>query len=218
MTPTKPTTPIGFDDSADSAADWFRAHGRKVGLGALIAIALAAVLYFVRSSNEAKEMAAARALVGAQRSVGSGNLPLAAADLQKLADTYGGTRAGKEGRILLAQVQLQQGKVDSALRTLDAVGDAGVLQASVHALRGAALEQSGKPAEAAAEYLRASETSQLEGEGESFKADAARAYLAAGRRDDAIRVWEGIAANASSVLYNEAQLRLGELTATTIKE
>jgi len=217
MTPSQKTTNLGLDDSAENLADWVRAHGRQVGMGALAVVAIAAVLYFVRASNETKELAASRALTEAQRSVGSGNLPLAAADLQKLADRYGSTRAGKEGRILLAQVQLQQGKVAEAMQTLDAVGSAGVLQSSVHALRGAALEQSGKPAEAAAEYLKASSTAQLKAEAESFKADAARAYLTAGNRAEALKIWEAIATDASSVLYNEAQLRIGELTASAVK-
>ncbi len=97
------------------------------------------------------------------------------------------------------------------------MGSAGVLQSSVHALRGAALEQSGKHAEAAAEYLKAASTAQLKAEGESYKADAARAYLVAGNRAEALKIWEGIAADASSVLYNEAQLRIGELTASAVK-
>jgi len=217
MTPSQKTTNLGLDDSAENLADWVRAHGRQVGMGALAVVAIAAVLYFVRASNETKELAASRALTEAQRSVGSGNLPLAAADLQKLSDRYGSTRAGKEGRILLAQVQLQQGKVAEAMQTLDAVGSAGVLQSSVHALRGAALEQSGKPAEAAAEYLKASSTAQLKAEAESFKADASRAYLTAGNRAEALKIWEAIATDASSVLYNEAQLRIGELTASAVK-
>jgi predicted Zn-dependent protease len=217
MTPSQKTTNLGFDDSAEGLADWLRAHSRPVGIGAIAVVAIAAVLYFVRASNETKELTASRALTEAQRSVGTGNLPLAAADLQKLADRFGSTRAGKEGRILLAQVQLQQGKVTEAMQTLDAVGSAGVLQSSVHALRGAALEQSGKPAEAAAEYLKASAAAQLKAEGESFKSDAARAYLTAGNRAEALKIWEAIGSDASSVLYNEAQLRIGELTASAVK-
>lgn len=217
MTPSQKPPALSFDDAGENLGDWLRAHSRPVSIAAIAVVAIAAVLYFVRQSNETKELTASRSLVEAQRSIGSGNLPLAAADLQKLADRYGSTRAGKEGRILLAQVQLQQGKVSEALQTLDAVGSAGVLQSSVHALRGAALEQSGKPAEAAAEYLRAASTAQLKAEGESYKADAARAYLAAGNRAEALKIWEGIAADASSVLYNEAQLRIGELTASAVK-
>jgi predicted negative regulator of RcsB-dependent stress response len=217
MTPQKPQD-FAVEDSAENVADWVRLHARQVGIGAIALVAVAAVLYFVRASNETKEMAAARALTEAQRSVGTGNLPLAAADLQRLADRYGSTRAGKEGQILLAQVQLQQGKVDSALTTLERVGSGGILQASVHSLRAAALEQQGKHAEAAAEYLKAASTTQLEAEGESFKSDAARAYVAAGNSAEAIKIWEAIGSNASSVLYNEAQLRLGELTASTVRE
>lgn len=217
MTPSQKPPALGFDDAGENLGDWLRTHSRQVSIGAIAVVAIAAVLYFVRQSNETKELTASRSLVEAQRSIGSGNLPLAAADLQKLADRYGSTRAGKEGRILLAQVQLQQGKVSEALQTLDAVGSAGVLQSSVHALRGAALEQNGKPAEAAAEYLKAASTAQLKAEGESYKADAARAYLVAGNRAEALKIWEGIAADASSVLYNEAQLRIGELTASAVK-
>jgi predicted negative regulator of RcsB-dependent stress response len=217
MTPSQKTPGLGLEDASENLGDWLRAHSRQVSIGAIAVVAIAAVLYFVRQSNETKELTASRSLVEAQRSIGSGNLPLAAADLQKLADRYGSTRAGKEAQILLAQVQLQQGKVSEALQTLDAVGSAGVLQSSVHALRGAALEQSGKSAEAAAEYLRAASSAQLKAEGESYKADAARAYLAAGNRAEALKIWEGIAADASSVLYNEAQLRIGELTASAVK-
>lgn len=217
MTPSQKTPKLGFDDSGESLTDWVQTHARQVSIGAIAVVAIAAVVYFVRSSNETKELTASRTLVEAQRSVGSGNLPLAAADLQKLADRYGSTRAGKEGRILLAQVQLQQGKVAEAIQTLDAVKSAGILQSSVHALRAAALEQSGRPAEAGAEYLKAAAAAQLKAEGESFKADAARAYLVAGNRAEALKIWEAIAADASSVLYNEAQLRIGELTASAVK-
>lgn len=215
MIPSKSSQNLGLDDSAESLLYWLRSHGRQVGLGVIAVAAIVAVVYFVRSSNEAKEVAASRALVTAQRSVGSGNLPLAVADLQRLITQYGSTRAGVEGRVLLAQVQLQQAKGDSALATLDQIRSAGVMESSVHALKGAALEQLGRPAEAAAEYLLASSSTQLGAEGESYKADAARAYLAAGNRAEAIRIWEGIASNASSVLYSEAQLRLGELTSSS---
>ena len=84
-------------------------------------------------------------------------------------------------------------------------------------MRAAAFEQTGKPAEAAAEYLKAAAANQLQGEAESLRADAARAWLAAGKKDEALKIWKEMASNPASVLYNEALLRVGELTAEVQK-
>jgi tetratricopeptide (TPR) repeat protein len=213
MTSSTRATGLDLDESTESALEWIRSHSRLVGIGAIVVAALAGVLWIVRSQNEANELAASRQLVAAQRSVGAGNLPLAATDLRKLTERYGGTRAGAEARVLLAQVLLQQGKPDEAIKLLADAGTSGPTAASVHALRGAALEQTGKPANAAAEYLRAAAVSPLKGEAESLKADAARAHLAAGQKAEALRIWQEMAANPASPLYNEALLRVGELTA-----
>ncbi|MGQ0765154.1 MAG: tetratricopeptide repeat protein [Gemmatimonadota bacterium] len=212
MTSPQNTGP-DFDERAASFAEWVKSNSRMVGIGAVAIGAMILVTMLVRSSNQRKEIAATRALAEAQRSVATDNLPLAAADLQRLVERYGSTRAGTQGKVLLAQVLLQQGKTAEAHATLDDVGGAGPLTSSVHALRAAAFEQEGKPLEAAAEYMRASETNVLEGEAESHKADAARAYLKAERRDEAVRIWSEMAADPTSGLYAEAQLRLGELTA-----
>ena len=207
---------LDFNES-ESVVDWVRSHGRALGIGAIAAVALVAVMWVVRAQNESNEISAARQLVGAQRSVGAGNLPLAAADLKKLADRFGSTRAGADAKILLAQVLLQQGKTAEAVKVLDGVSTGGTHGASVYALRAAALEQTGKAAEAAAAYLQAAGATVLKAEAESFKADAARAYLASGRKADALKIWQEMAANPASALYNEAMLRVGELTAEVQK-
>lgn len=194
--------------------DWVRAHARQLGIGAIAVAAVVAGTWVVTRSNATKAAGASRALSEAQRSVASGNLPLAAADLQKLVQRYGSTRAGVQARLLLAQVHFQQGKVDEGLKLLDETGSAGVLQASLHALRAAGLEQAGKPAEAAAEYMKASEKSELPSERESFKSDAARAYLAAGKKEEALKIWQAIADDQASPLNGEARLRVGEIGAT----
>lgn len=217
MTSSTQVPELEIDDSAESAIDWVKAHARQVGVGAIALAALAGVLWIVRNQNEGNETAASRQLVSAQRSVGAGNLPLASADLRKLADRYGSTRAGTEAKVLLAQVLLQQNKAPDALKLLDEIGTGGTTAASVHGLKAAALEQTGKPAEAAEEYLKAAAANPLKGEAESLKADAARAYVAAGRKADALKIWQEMAANPASVLYNEAMLRVGELMAQVQK-
>jgi predicted negative regulator of RcsB-dependent stress response len=216
---TSPTRTGGFDldESSESAIEWVRQHARQVGIGAIVVAALAGVFWVVRTQNAGNEATASRQLVAAQRSVGAGNLPLAAADLRKLVDRYGSTRSGAEAQVLLAQVELQQGRTAEAMKVLDEIGSGGPHAASVHALRAAALEQTGKPAEAAEEYLKASRANALQGEAESLKADAARAYLVAGKKAEALKIWQEMASNPASVLYNEALLRVGELTAEPIR-
>ncbi len=212
---TGPTSAPSFDldDSASNLADWLKAHGRQVGFGALGVAAVAGVLWVVRAQNERNEMTASQQLATAQRSVGSGNLTVAAEELKKLGERYGSTRAGSDANVLLAQVHLQQGKADEALKVLGALSTSGPNASSVFALRGAAQEQLGKFEDAAAAYLRASESTVLEAEAESFKSDAARAWLAAGKREEALKIWQAISTNPASVLYSESLLRVGELTA-----
>lgn len=194
--------------------DWVRVHTRHLGIGAIVVAAVVAGTWVWSRSNATKAASASRALSEAQRSVASGNLPLAAADLQKLVQGYGSTRAGIQARLLLAQVYFQQGKVDDGLKLLDETESAGPLQASLHALRAGGLEQAGKAAEAAAEYLKASQESELPSERESYKSDAARAYLAAGKKDEALKIWQAIADDQASPLNGEARLRVGEIGAS----
>ena len=213
MTKTGEAARPQLDDSAESLMDWLQAHGRQVGIGAIVVAAIVAGSWVVTRSNATKAAGASRALGDAQRSVASGNLPLAAADLQKLVQRYGSTPAGTQARLLLAQVSFQQGKVTEGLKILDEIGSAGALQASVHALRAGGLEQSNKPAEAAAEYLKAAEASTLPTEKESYKTDAARAYQLAGKKDEALKIWQAMADDQASPLNGEARLRVGELGA-----
>ena len=102
--------------------DWLQAHGRQVGIGAIVVAAIVAGTWVFSRSNATKAAGASRALGDAQRSVASGNLPLAAADLQKLVQRYGSTPAGTQARLLLAQVNFQQGKVAEGLKILDEIG------------------------------------------------------------------------------------------------
>lgn len=212
------TTPTAggsnLQEQTAALSDWARAHTRQLAIGG-IAVAAAVVVFFVfRASKAADERSAIRELAAAQRSVGSGNLPLAAADLKKLTTRFGSTRAGAEGRILLARVQLLQGDPAAALVTLKEASTSGPLAPAVYNLRGAAHEQAGRPLEAAAEYVRAASASEMASEKAGFKASAARAYATAGKKDEAVEIWRELALDASSPLYAEAQLRLGELTAT----
>ena len=198
----------------ESIVEWVRGHTRQVGMGAIGVAAIVAGAWILRGSNATKAAGAAQALGEAQRSVATGNLALATADLQKVVQRYGSTTAGRQARLLLAQVQFQQGKVADGLKTLDEIGDGGYSAAAVHAVRAAGLEQSGKPADAAEEYLKAAGAATLDAERESFRSDAARAYAVAGKKAEALAIWQVMADDPSSVLNSEARLRIGELSGT----
>lgn len=213
MTKTGEAARPQLDESAESAIDWVQAHARQLGIAAIVVAAVAVGSWVVSRSNATKAAGASRALSEAQRSVASGNLPLAAADLQKLVQRYGSTSAGTQARLLLAQVYFQQNKVAEGMKLLDESGNAGALQASLHALRAAGLEQTSKPAEAASEYLKASAASTLATEKAGYRADAARAYAMAGDTAEALKLWQEMADDVSSPMNAEAKLRMGELGA-----
>ncbi|MEW5917299.1 MAG: hypothetical protein AB1762_12880, partial [Gemmatimonadota bacterium] len=75
------------------------------------------------------------------------------------------------------------------------------------------LEQSGKNAEAGAEFERAAAAARGDAERDSYRADAARAYTAAADTAKALAIWQALAADEQSPLSAEAKLRAGELSA-----
>jgi predicted negative regulator of RcsB-dependent stress response len=204
------------EGSGESIIEWVRANANKISIVGLVVVAAAAVGLLWRASADKKEVRASQALAAAQNVVQSGNAALAQSDLTALLRRYGGTTAAIQARMLLAQIHFGAGKVDEGLKELDAVGSPGPYQASLHALRGAGLEQGGKPAEAAAEYERAAAATPTKLAKAAFQSDAARAYIAAGNADAAKRIWEAMAADDSNPLSGEARVRLGELKAKPI--
>jgi predicted negative regulator of RcsB-dependent stress response len=216
MAKSDPVEPVVEEGAGESMMEWARANSRQLSIGGIVVVALAAVGLLWRASADKKEVRASQALAAAQAVVQSGNAALAQSDLQALLRRYGGTSAAVQARLLLAQVHFGQGKVDDGLRELNEIKSPGLYAASLHALRAAGLEQSGKPSEAAAEYEKASEAANTPVSKAAYRSDAARAYLAAGNRDAAKRIWESIASDDSNPLAGEARVRIGELNAKPI--
>ena len=199
------------DDAGESLMEWARANSSKISMAGIVLVAAAAIALLWRASADKKEVRASQALAAAQSVVQSGNAALAQSDLQAMLRRYGGTTAAIQARLLLTQVYFGQGKVAEGLKELDAVDAAGPYQASLHSLRAAGLEQSGKPAEAAAEYEKASAAAATDLGKASYQSDAARAYLAAGNTDAAKRIYEAMVADETNPLAGEARVRLGEI-------
>ena len=216
MAKSEPVVPVVEEDAGDSIMEWARANSNKLSIGGIVLVAVAAVAFLWRASADKKEVRASQALASAQAVVQSGNAALAQSDLQALLRRYGGTSAAIQARLLLAQVHFGQGKVDDGLNALNEIKSPGLYAASVHAMRAAGLEQSGKPAEAAAEFEKASDAATTPVGKAAYRSDAARAYLAAGNRDAAKRIWESIANDDANPLAGEARVRIGELTAKPI--
>lgn len=214
MAKTDPTAPITDEGGAgESLVDWARTNSKLLSIGGIVIAAAAAITFLWRASADKKELRASQALASAQMVVQSGNAALAQSDLQAVLRRYGGTKAGTQARLLLAQVYFGQGKIEEGLRELESIGSGGPNSASVHALRAAGLEQLGKPAEAAAAYEQAAAASNTNVAKASYQSDAARAYRAAGNLDAARRLWDAIAKDETNPLSGEAKIRLGELTA-----
>ena len=216
MTKTGSAATAPLEDRADSMMDWVRSHGRLVGILSVAVLAAIAIGWLARWSGRNKELAAGRSLGEAQRAFASGNMALAQSDLARVVQRYGSTTAGLQARLLLAQAYFAQGKTDEGLKVLNEAGNPDPFAASFHSVRGAGLEQAGKPAEAAREYLQASEKALGTPEKADFKAEAARTYAAAGNTAEAQRLWSELAADETNPMAGEAALRLGELTAKSV--
>jgi len=222
MADTASARPAGrhIDDDGSALIDWVRSHARLATYAAVAIVAVAIGAYMWRRSDAIKQERGQQALMSAARTFASGNLPLAQSDLEKLVARYGSTTAGAQARLLLAQILFDQNKVDSGLKVLETVGSGpgGAFAASVHGLRAVGLEQSSKNAEAAAEFERAAEAARGDIERDSYRADAARAYAAAGDTAKALAIWQGLAADEQSAASGEAKLRIGELTAKPVSK
>ena len=217
MTPTTVSARPALENRAETMFDSLRSYARPalfVLLGAALVAGGVAVFNRSKATNAAR---ADQALFEVQRSLGSGNAALATADLRKLVTRYDGTPSAVQGSMLLAQLLYDQGKADEGLKLLrDLQGERAArdYRAPIASLIAAGLEQQGKPAEAAREYERAAEQARFEVDRSNYRADAARAYMMAGNKDAARRIWSELSAQPAGPVAAEARVRLGELTAT----
>lgn len=182
-----------------------------IALGAVLLIA-----WFVIVSGRRKAEFANRALEQARSAAESGNLPLAASELQKVVTTYSGTDAAQEAVITLNQVRLLNGQQELAAVSLQdfikSKPDKKYLTPG-YALLGRALENANRPDEAAQAFRSASDNADVDYLRAEYLNDAGRAYAAAGKKDEAIAAYRKIIQDfPESNSKVEAQVRLAELT------
>ncbi len=178
--------------------------------------------WFALESGRRKEAFAGRALQQARAAAEAGNLPLAASELQRLVDTYGGTKAAQEAVITLNQVRMVNGQSELAvvnLREFLGRGPAREFVAPASGLLGAALENSKRPQEAGAAYEAASKAADVDYLKAQYLVQAARAYVAAGMTAEAIRTLQIVGKDfPDTPAFSESQVRLAELTKGTMGE
>jgi predicted negative regulator of RcsB-dependent stress response len=215
MTKTGAAAGPAFDDRAESAMDWAKANGRSIAIGVLV-VALAGIAWVVaKQYRDRRADAAEVALNRARQSYAQGNLPLAQTDLRRVIARYGGSSAGSQATMLLAQAFYEQGKADSGLKVLNEGDAASTDEAAFEALKGAGFEQKKEYPQAAERYRAAANLANAKIAKDRYMADAARALTSAAKKDEAAAIWTALAKDPASTFAAEAKVRLGELTATT---
>jgi tetratricopeptide (TPR) repeat protein len=206
------TTPEGLSGWLSSKRNRLIATG-----GAVVVVGLITALVIL--SGQRKEAFAIRALDQARGVAESGNLPLAASELQRVIDTYGGTRGAQEAVITLNQVRLVNGQHELAAVGLQKFLDSGADQqyrAPAYGLLGRALENASRPAEAAEAYSNASAAASTDYIRAEMLLDAGRAYRDAGETDKAIASYRKVTTDLKETPFKtEEEVRLAELTKGT---
>jgi len=214
MTKTGAAAGPAFDDRTESAMDWARANTKPIAVAAIVIALAAATWFFAKQWRERQADAAEVALNRARQSYGQGNLPLAQTDLKRVITRFGGSAAGSQASMLLAQAYYEQGKPDSGLKVLNDGKPSDTDEAAFEALKGAGLEQKKEYVQAAERYRAAAGLADAKIAKDRFMADAARALTSANNKAEAAKIWSALANDNASTFAAEARVRLGELVAT----
>jgi predicted negative regulator of RcsB-dependent stress response len=209
--------PTRSADRVETFIDWFRVRSRYIAIGAAaVVVALAGYWLYTRQQIRNAERADT-AYRRAQQAYFQGNQSLALTDLTSLVKSRGGTPAGVQGAMLLAQLHYERGEYPKgvdALRSLPSSTARERSKPAVESLIGDGLSMENKPADAAAAYQRAAEAADQPGERAYHLAKRARALMAANQADEARKLWTELATNPDySAVAGEARVRLGELEA-----
>ena len=216
MTATMSTPAASVSFSSDPMA-WYQARQRQVNLvgGAVLVVALLAGFLWWWQSN--KEAAAATALEQARNVAdGPNGLAQSAGLLQRIIDQYSGTDAAQEAVLTLAQVRMINGQhqlAAAALQDFVAAGPRAKYVAPARGLLGGALEGIGRYADAAENYMQASQGADLDALKAQYLVNAARSYQLAGDREKALAALRTVVKDYSKTqLAVEATVRLAEMT------
>ena len=208
------TTPVAQRDWGE----FFKTHAREVGYVAA-AIAVVGVGVWMYVSSEARKQAfAAQALGQARAEEEAGNLPLAANDLNRLVERYGGTRAAEDGAVLLNAVLLREGQTATAVQSLQkfvASSHPKDILASGWSLLGGGLETEKKFKDAANAYRKVAEIATHDFLRAQGLLDAGRVLAIAGDTAGARAAYAEVLQKYAEIPQaSEARVRMGEVGGT----
>ncbi len=195
---------------------WVRTHQRLVmGLAAAVVV-VALGTWVVIETGQRRQLRAAEALDRARSIAESGNLPLAASELQKIIETFSGTNAATEAVVTINQVRMVNGQSELAVVSLQdylKTNPKKVYKVPAQGLLGEALENAGRPEEAGQAYLGAAADADVDYLKAQYLLSASRAFSNAGNVDEAVKALQTILDNYPKANANtEAKVRLAELT------
>ena len=211
-----PTTPPKSDEPSP-VFTWLDRNRKLVsyGAGAIAVLVLGGWLY--AETARRKATAAADALDRARAAFEGGNLPAAAAEYQRVAQTYGGTDAALEAQLELNSVRLASGQTQIAvddLRKFLERNPPAFYAAGASSLLGVGLENLKKFDEAAQAYTRSAEIAPEDYRKVDALLSAARSWRLAGKAKQSQDVLRGIVSKFGKDTPGvaEAQVRLAEET------
>ena len=212
---TAPNTPVRRAADDESLTEWVTVHKREVTWTVVAVAVIAGGLWFYERSQSIKAQRAETAYFQARQASAAGNLPLAVSDLQKVVTRYEGTRAGAQAALTLAQALYDQKKFKEGIEALrKAEGKApDDFKPAIHSVEAVGHEELKDYLAAAQQYEEAAKLTPYPADKAQYQADAARAYGAAGKTDQAKAIWTELAKDDTSPLAAEARVRLGELSA-----
>jgi predicted negative regulator of RcsB-dependent stress response len=215
-TPATSQRALSDDDPIGNFILWSERYSRVLtAIAVALVLALGAWMLYGRS-KAIKVKRSEDALARAAQSLGSGNIPLAQSDFEKLIVRYKGTPSAAQAAMLLAQTYYEAGKPQQGIDRLTKVQkDVGkTFQPSVEALLGDGYDLLGKPLEAAKHYREAAARTPYATDKANYLASAARALTLGGEKAQAVTIWTDLASDPESPVAGEARVRLGELTST----
>lgn len=211
--------PRGRADRSQTFIDWIQLNSRWLVIGAIVVVAAGAIWWFMAQKRANETRSANAALLRAKQSLNANNAALAQTDLQSVVSRYADTGPGAEAAMLLATLYYDQGKYAEGIQILQKEidqGSAEPFRPRMFSLMGDGYGQQKKLAEAAAEYEKAANAAdptdrKLEHAYQLSK--AARTFEAAGKTDEAKRLWTELASSDVESVAAEAKVRLAELNA-----
>ncbi len=194
---------------------WLQANQKPLAIGAGAVAVIVLATWFMTTAAARKENFARTQLEQAWNAEDAGNAPLAAGELQRVIQSYGGTDAALEARLSLNQNRLMNGQSQLAaddLRQFLTSNPPARFAAQGHLLLAGALENLGQAAEAAQSYEAAASSAEFDFQKAEALLSAARAYRQAGNADKARAALQTILDKyPETAAYPAAEIRMGEL-------